>query len=74
MKKRSSSIAVSKLARYASDPNSVFDKVDAGAVKYGNRAHNAIGAGPSAIKFAILAAALIAAAHYLGFILSLIHI
>ena len=46
MKKRSSSIAVSKLARYASDPNSVFDKVDAGAVKYGNRAHNAIGAGP----------------------------
>lgn len=68
MKKRSSSIAVSKLARYASDPNSVFDKVDAGAVKYGNRAHNAIGAGPSAIKFAFLAAALIAAAHYLGFI------
>lgn len=59
---------MSKLARYASDPKSVFDQVDAGAVRYGNRAHNAIGAGPSAIKFAVIAAVLVAGALYLGLI------
>lgn len=68
MKRSSSSIAVSKLARYACDPKSIFESVDAGAVSYGNRAHNALGAGPSVIKFALIAAALFAAAHYLGLI------
>lgn len=66
MNRKPSSIAISKLARYACDPKSVFDSVDAGAVKYGNRAHNAIGAGPSAIKFAVLAGVLLAVAAYLG--------
>lgn len=68
MSRKSSSIAVSKLARYACDPKAVFDKVDAGAVRYGNRAHNALGAGPSAIKFAVIAAILFAAVSYLGLI------
>ena len=68
MNRKPSSIAVSKLARYASDPKAVFDSVDAGAVKYGNRAHNKIGAGPSTIKFAILAAVIVAATVYFGLI------
>lgn len=68
MSRKPSSIAISKLARYACDPNTVFDKVDAGAVRYGNRAHNAIGAGPSVIKFGALAAILFAVAKYLGLI------
>ena len=72
MNRKQYSIAVSKLARYASDPKAVFDSVDAAAVKYGNRAHNALGARPrtlpSSIKFVILAAAIVAASFYLGLI------
>lgn len=68
MSRKASSIAVSKLARYASDPNSVFEKVDTEAVRYGNRAHNSIGAGPRAITFVVIAVALVAAARYLRLI------
>lgn len=68
MSRRQSSIAISKLARYACDPKAVFDKVDSAAVRYGNRAHNALGAGPSVIKFGVIAAILFAVAKYLGLI------
>lgn len=61
-----SSISISSLARFAAKPSSILDKVDAGAVKYGNRAHAAIGKGPSLAFYLILAVAVIAAAKYLG--------
>ncbi|PWC98961.1 hypothetical protein CX658_30725 [Pseudomonas amygdali pv. lachrymans] len=64
--KKSNSISISTLARFAAQPSSVFAKVDAGAVKYGNRAHAAIGRGPSLIKYVLLAALVVAAAKYLG--------
>lgn len=39
------SIAISKLARYAGDPNDIFKKVDQKKVRYGNRAHDSLGRG-----------------------------
>lgn len=66
MKARRSSISISKLARYASDPTSITEKVNVAATKYGNRAHNAIGKGPSVAAFVIVGLLLIAAAKYLG--------
>lgn len=41
--KKPSSVSISKLARYASDPADIFKKVDQQAVRYGNRAHGRIG-------------------------------
>lgn len=65
-RKAPSSISISSLARFAAKPSCVLDKVNAGAVKYGNRAHSAIGKGPSLAAFLILAVAVIAAAKFLG--------
>ncbi len=68
MKTKRATISISKLARYASNPESIFDKVNAGATRYGNRAHAAIGKGPSIAMFICLAALLLAAAKLLGVI------
>lgn len=64
--KKTSSISISTLARFAAKPDSIFAKVNAGAVKYGNRAHAAIGRGPSLISYVILVALAVAAAKFLG--------
>jgi hypothetical protein len=66
MKPKAASISISKLARYASCPESVFEKTNAGAVKYGNRAHDSIGKGPSLAKFIIIAVVLLIAAKMTG--------
>lgn len=65
-RKKASSISISSLARYAADPKCVFDKVNAGAVRYGNRAHASIGKGPSLVSYVIIAALIVAAAKYMG--------
>lgn len=67
MKTKQSAISISSLARYASDPKSIFDKVNAGSARYGNRAHDAIGKGPSLISFILIAIAIVVAAKLTGF-------
>lgn len=47
MGRKSSNISISKLARYAHKPSSVFDRVNLAATQYGTRAHNGLGKGPS---------------------------
>ncbi|HCA5886641.1 TPA: hypothetical protein MXS07_006290 [Pseudomonas aeruginosa] len=66
MKSKRATISISKLARYASDPESVFEKVNESAVKYGNRAHASIGKGPSLALFILAAIVILIAAHKVG--------
>ncbi|HEJ4408053.1 TPA: hypothetical protein SL557_000336 [Pseudomonas aeruginosa] len=66
MKSKRATISISKLARYASDPESVFEKVNEGAVRYGNRAHASIGKGPSLVLFIIVAIVILIAARKVG--------
>ena len=66
--KKPSSVSISKLARYASDPTDIFKKVDQQAVRYGNRAHGRIGKGPSLILYVLIALALVALAAWKGLI------
>jgi hypothetical protein len=54
------------LARYASDPKSITEKVNIAATKYGNRAHAAIGRGPSVAGFVIIGILIIIAAKMAG--------
>jgi hypothetical protein len=65
-RKKTRSISISSLARFAADPNSIFDKVNAGAANYGNRAHAAVGKGPSIVAYILIAVSLLAAAKYMG--------
>lgn len=68
MKAKRATISISKLARYASSPESIFEKVDAGATRYGNRAHASIGRGPSVAMFICIAILLLVAARMVGVI------
>jgi hypothetical protein len=62
------SVSISNLARYASDPNSIFKKSNQEALRYGTKAHNAIGQGPSLVLFVVIALALIVFAFWKGLI------
>tara|TARA_R110002124_G_scaffold128157_19_gene288711 strand:- start:9636 stop:9842 length:207 start_codon:yes stop_codon:yes gene_type:complete len=42
-KSKGQSVAISKLARYASDPHTLFEKANLSKVRYGNKAHDRIG-------------------------------
>lgn len=66
MSNQRSSISISKLARYASDPNSVFEKVDTAKTDYGSRAHAAIGKRPNIALFIIMAVLIVGAAKLMG--------
>jgi hypothetical protein len=66
MANKPASVSISTLARYASNPSSVFDKVNAKATRYGNRAHNAIGRGPSLIGYVVIAIIILVAAKMSG--------
>ena len=66
MKSKRATISISKLARYASDPESVFEGVNEGAARYGSRAHASIGKGPSVALFIIVAIAIVIAARKAG--------
>ncbi|MFO6994483.1 hypothetical protein P3D53_09580 [Pseudomonas aeruginosa] len=68
MKSKRATISISKLARYASAPESVFEKVNEGALRYGRRAHASIGKGPSAALFIIIAFVILIAARKAGFL------
>ncbi|MPQ69315.1 hypothetical protein GC387_22165 [Pseudomonas sp. MWU12-2323] len=68
MSHKRSAISISKLARYASDPNSVVEKVDIAATKYGTKAHAAIGKGPSLITYICIGVAIFIAAKLAGLI------
>lgn len=43
MAKKGRSVGISKLARYAADPNDIFKNVDRAKTQYGTRAHDAVG-------------------------------
>ena len=66
MANKPANVSISSLARYASNPSSVFDKVNAKATRYGNRAHNAIGKGPSLIGYIVIAVVILIAAKMSG--------
>lgn len=56
---RQRSVSVSTLARYAGEPDAILRKADLDALRYGNKAHGALGKGPSLALFAALAIGLV---------------
>lgn len=64
-KSRASSIAISKLARYANKPASLFEKLNHSKIRYGNKAHDRIGRNSLVPKIMFVAVLLLLILHYL---------